>query len=249
LKPARGPLLGYNNNIPHHGKMYHVQTEDSGARRPHVITHLFADGGRIVHSTKTSYAEMVDDPEVVEKVRQLMKDQHRAMADALRLGQLDHLLEEGPPARRPSKPPRASKPPAARSPSKPPASRPPPKSKPPSRPPRAARATDPKGPASRRSKPPVAIDAPSNVEEAPSSYRRIGQSRRRTNPEPHALQRLASASESDAPPQTTRMQESPTIPTSPPLPRIEAASGRFGERYTSGRRFDQLVLEFLRRRG
>ena len=53
------PLLGYNNNIRHKNRVFHIQTEDSGVRHPHVITHLFMDGGRILKSVKTSYAEHV----------------------------------------------------------------------------------------------------------------------------------------------------------------------------------------------
>ena len=46
----RAPLLGYNTNVRHKGKLFHIQTEDSGIGHPHIITHLFADGGRIVAS-------------------------------------------------------------------------------------------------------------------------------------------------------------------------------------------------------
>ena len=90
--PVRNPLVGHNDNLEHRGQIYHVQTEDSGSRRPNVITHLFADGGRIVTSTKTSYAELLDQPDQETKVRQLMRSQHRGMMDALRTGELDHLL-------------------------------------------------------------------------------------------------------------------------------------------------------------
>ena len=38
--------LGFNNNVQWNGATYHLQTEDSGIDRPHIITHLFADGGR-----------------------------------------------------------------------------------------------------------------------------------------------------------------------------------------------------------
>jgi len=75
-----------------------VQTEDSGRRRPHIITHLFADGGRVVKSAKTSYAEHVDDADMVATVRQLMKAQHQAMVASLRDGLLDSLLEPQPAA-------------------------------------------------------------------------------------------------------------------------------------------------------
>ena len=35
---------GYNSNHGHRGVDFHIQTEDSGQARPHVITHLFHGG-------------------------------------------------------------------------------------------------------------------------------------------------------------------------------------------------------------
>ena len=90
-----GTLLGYNNNIPYKGNVYHVQTEDSGSKRPHVFTHLFADGGRIVKTMKTSYAHFIGAENLTEKVRALMREQHKAMVISLRDGDLDILIEEG----------------------------------------------------------------------------------------------------------------------------------------------------------
>jgi hypothetical protein len=89
------PLLGYNNNIPHKGQVYHVQTEDSGAKHPHVITHLFADGGRVVRTTKTSYKHLLGGDNVTEKVRALMRDQHKQMVISLRDGEFDDPLQVG----------------------------------------------------------------------------------------------------------------------------------------------------------
>ena len=40
---VRSPLLGYNNNVRHQGKLYHIQTEDSGTQHAHIFTHLFAE--------------------------------------------------------------------------------------------------------------------------------------------------------------------------------------------------------------
>ena len=37
-------VTGFNHNIKHKGKLYHVQTEDSGVNNPHIITHLFVGG-------------------------------------------------------------------------------------------------------------------------------------------------------------------------------------------------------------
>ncbi len=91
------PLLGYNTNVRHKGKLYHIQTEDSGVRHPHIITHLFADGGRIVASKKTTYAELVGAEDLRDRVKQMMRDQHKAMFIALRDGHYDE--EEAEPTR------------------------------------------------------------------------------------------------------------------------------------------------------
>jgi hypothetical protein len=89
------PLLGYNNNIRHKNRVFHVQTEDSGIRHPHIITHLFMDGGRILKSVKTSYADQLGADKMADAVRQMMKDQHKAMLMGLRDGQYDYLVEGG----------------------------------------------------------------------------------------------------------------------------------------------------------
>jgi hypothetical protein len=95
---APSPLLGFNNNVRHKGRVFHIQTEDSGIRHPHIITHLFADGGRILKTTKTSYAEHIGEERLNETVRGMMQEQHKAMFIALRDGQFDALFEESAPA-------------------------------------------------------------------------------------------------------------------------------------------------------
>jgi hypothetical protein len=99
--------VGFNNNVKYGGNVFHIQTEDSGLDRPHIITHLFADGGRIIKSNKRSYATEVKRDDIAAFVRQLMKGQHMEMAIMLREGKFDeviagravggmHLLEEPP---------------------------------------------------------------------------------------------------------------------------------------------------------
>src|SRR5690242_14713716 len=94
---TQSPLLGFNNNVKHRGRLFHIQTEDSGVRHPHVITHLFMDGGRILKTIKTSYAEHVGSDKMAQVVRNLMKEQHKMMFIALRDGQFDHVLDSVPP--------------------------------------------------------------------------------------------------------------------------------------------------------
>ena len=84
--------VGFNNNLKYKGAEYHVQTEDSGLDKPHVITHLFADGGRIIKSHKRSYASEVSRADVTPFVRALMKGQHMEMVLKLREGVFDDII-------------------------------------------------------------------------------------------------------------------------------------------------------------
>src|ERR1700679_1522020 len=95
MSKAPSPLLGYNNNVRHKNRVFHIQTEDSGIKHPHIITHLFMDGGRILKSFKRSYAEHVGADKMQDLVKQMMKEQHKAMFIALRDGQFDQLLKTG----------------------------------------------------------------------------------------------------------------------------------------------------------
>ncbi len=67
---------------------------------PRIMTHLFADGGRIVKSTRTDYSEHLERDDMAVVVKNMMKEQHKAMFVALRSGELDELIgfsEEDPP--------------------------------------------------------------------------------------------------------------------------------------------------------
>ena len=84
--------VGFNNNVKYKNMTFHIQTEDSGLDRPHVITHLFADGGRVIKSHKRSYADHVNRPDIAQFVRQLMKSQQLEMAVSLRDGNFDEVI-------------------------------------------------------------------------------------------------------------------------------------------------------------
>ena len=71
-------VTGFNHNIKYKGRVYHVQTEDSGVNNPHIITHLFV-GGNILASKKTSYSDILNAESLAEVVRELMEEQHKEM--------------------------------------------------------------------------------------------------------------------------------------------------------------------------
>lgn len=78
-------LVGYNTNITYKDKIYHIQTEDSGVKNPIIVTLLYSKGA-ILASKKTSYEQILDDADYKEKIRNLMKLQHKIMIKELLAG-------------------------------------------------------------------------------------------------------------------------------------------------------------------
>jgi hypothetical protein len=88
-------ITGSNTNVRYRGKLFHVQTEDSGRRNPHVISHLYY-GGTILASQKTRYAELLDlESETLAKdVKLLIEEQHSLMLERLKTGVYDAIITE-----------------------------------------------------------------------------------------------------------------------------------------------------------
>jgi hypothetical protein len=86
-------ITGFNTNVRHRGRTFHVQTEDSGRAHPHVISHVYC-GGTILASEKRGYSEFLDDADLDIRVRALMEGQHQALCARLRRGDLDALIDE-----------------------------------------------------------------------------------------------------------------------------------------------------------
>lgn len=80
-------VRGYNHDVPYGGRIFHVQTEDSGRARGHIFTHLF-HGGTIVASSKVAYDPKAAGAQIVE----LAKQSHKAMMRRLVRGDLDHVI-------------------------------------------------------------------------------------------------------------------------------------------------------------
>jgi hypothetical protein len=89
LKPARSPVRGYNHNVIYRGRVFHVQTEESGPGSPRISTHLYF-GGTILASKRAEY----DPAAAPEIVRGLMQSQHKSILRDLKSGRNDaHLLQ------------------------------------------------------------------------------------------------------------------------------------------------------------
>ena len=68
-------LSGFNHNLKHKGKIYHIQTEDGGKDNPQIITHAFL-GGVILDTVRQAYNDLLEIPNWQEALRGRMKAQH-----------------------------------------------------------------------------------------------------------------------------------------------------------------------------
>ena len=84
----QGMVPGFNHNVKHRVKTFHVQTEDSGLANPQIVTHLFA-GGNILASKKIFYGDISEAENLIAIVRELMEEQHKDVLRSLVHGVYD----------------------------------------------------------------------------------------------------------------------------------------------------------------
>lgn len=81
-------ITGFNTDIRHNDKVYHIQTEDKGLQNPYIESLVYV-GGEILASKKTSYADQVKNGADEKWIGSLMEQQHRTMIAAIKRGRLD----------------------------------------------------------------------------------------------------------------------------------------------------------------
>ncbi len=81
-------ITGFNTDIKHNEKVYHVQTEDKGMANPYIESLVYV-GGEILASKKTSYAEQLKTGVDDKWIGGLMEQQHRTMIAAIKRGRFD----------------------------------------------------------------------------------------------------------------------------------------------------------------
>jgi hypothetical protein len=85
-------ITGFNTDIRHNDKVYHVQTEDKGVANPYIESLVYV-GGEILASKKTSYAEQLKTGVDDKWIGGLMEQQHRTMIAAIKRGRFDSPAE------------------------------------------------------------------------------------------------------------------------------------------------------------
>jgi ketol-acid reductoisomerase len=82
---------GFNHNVAYQGVVYHVQSEDGGLRNPVIVTLLY-QGGTVLASRKTYYADIIRVDNLAQVVEELMKEQHKEMLRSLKNGEFDETI-------------------------------------------------------------------------------------------------------------------------------------------------------------
>jgi hypothetical protein len=74
-------VTGFNTDVKHEGRVYHVQTEDKGLQNP-IIETLIYMGGEILTARRTSYADLVErGVEEMEIARRIESQHNRTILD------------------------------------------------------------------------------------------------------------------------------------------------------------------------
>jgi hypothetical protein len=86
-------LTGYNTDVSHDERAYHVQTEDKGRDNPYIESLIYV-GGQVLASKRTGYASILEQGKGKEAILAIMDHQHRSMISAIRAGAFDAKVAE-----------------------------------------------------------------------------------------------------------------------------------------------------------
>jgi hypothetical protein len=81
-------ITGYNTDVRHNDRVFHIQTEDKGDASPEIESLVYV-GGEILATQKTSYAEAVRGGRDDRAVQEILEKQHRTMIAAIQRGGFD----------------------------------------------------------------------------------------------------------------------------------------------------------------
>lgn len=82
-------ITGYNTDVRHGNRVFHVQTEDKGLANPKIESLIYV-GGEILDSYRGSYEDLLNDPPVQDSVIQArMDDQHKSVIRDIKNGKYD----------------------------------------------------------------------------------------------------------------------------------------------------------------
>lgn len=81
-------VTGFNTDVKHDGKVYHVQTEDKGLQNPIIETLIYV-GGEILAARRSSYADLMGKGPGEKEIAGRIESQHNRMILDIKEGRYD----------------------------------------------------------------------------------------------------------------------------------------------------------------
>ncbi|HZI67257.1 MAG TPA: hypothetical protein VFF17_11885 [Thermoanaerobaculia bacterium] len=81
-------ITGFNTDVKHRDRVFHIQTEDRGDSQPYIESFVYV-GGEILGGKRTRYDESLRTGGDDRSVREMMEQQHRNVIAAIREGGFD----------------------------------------------------------------------------------------------------------------------------------------------------------------
>ncbi len=82
-------VTGFNTDVQHDGKVYHVQTEDKGVGNPLIETLIYV-GGEILAARRSSYADLMEAGGDEKQIAERIEAQHNRMILDIKEGKYDN---------------------------------------------------------------------------------------------------------------------------------------------------------------
>jgi hypothetical protein len=86
-------ITGFNTDVPHQDRVYHVQTEDRGTKDNPVLESLVYIGGTIIAKKLTPYADKISQGADDATIATLLKKQHQVIIAAIKAGRIEELIK------------------------------------------------------------------------------------------------------------------------------------------------------------
>jgi hypothetical protein len=87
-------ITGYNTDVRHGNRIFHVQTEDKGLGNPKIETLIYV-GGEILDNYRSSYEDLLTGPLPENVIQGRMDEQHKAVIRDIKNGKYDTTPGEG----------------------------------------------------------------------------------------------------------------------------------------------------------
>lgn len=86
-------ITGFNTDVSHDGRVYHVQSEDRGKDNP-ILESLIYIGGTVVAKKLTPYSDKLIDGATDATITSLLKRQHQVIIAAIKAGRIEDLVRQ-----------------------------------------------------------------------------------------------------------------------------------------------------------